>query len=249
MKLGLPIFILLVLPQILLGQCYPDRHNTSWTDAWISCEKSQNPNGNRGQSHWIAYDFGSVFSLGNMKIWNLNIPEERISGVQSIAIDYSIDGQLWTALGEYNLPIADGKSTYEGFDVTDWKGIEARYVILTPLNSHGGQCVGLSEVRFGIKNNNDIITSQNKTPAANFHVKTYPNPYTHQFYLEFQSNDTEPVTYTLYNVLGQALRRQIFDPTTQARIEISTLDLPAGNYTLQVIQKEGMITQSLVQIP
>ena len=40
-------------------------------DSWQSCEISMNPNPERGESHWIMYDFGKVVKLEEVRFWNL----------------------------------------------------------------------------------------------------------------------------------------------------------------------------------
>lgn len=243
------LYIILLSPLALSAQCYPDRHNTSWSDAWISCEKSRNPNTNRGNSHWIAYDFGSVYRLGTMKMWNLNIPEELVSGVRSFTIDYSLDGQLWTELGTYTLSMATGKSIYEGEEITDWEGKQARYVILSPIDNYGGPCVGISEVRFGLDSNTDVVTTTNQENAPSFTIQTYPNPYVDRFTLQIESKNQGEVHYSISNILGQVVMQQSFDPNISTQVEVNTSHLPAGNYVIKVVQDDGILSKSIVQIP
>ena len=44
------------LVMMLNGQAYPDRHSTSYTDAWLSCEETTPPNIKRDAGHWIMYE-------------------------------------------------------------------------------------------------------------------------------------------------------------------------------------------------
>ena len=146
------IYILVILSSAvqIKAQCFPDRHNTSWFDSWISCEASQNPNSSRGISHWILYDLGHTYKLKKMHVWNLNDPDNLNDGLKNIAIDYSSDGNTWQEYGNAVLPKASGKSIYEGSEILDFGGINTRYLLITAKNNYGGKCFGLSELRIGV---------------------------------------------------------------------------------------------------
>lgn len=243
------IILLVVAPYFLSAQCYPDRHNTSWTAAWISCETANNPNENRGQSHRAYYDFGKVYALADMKIWNLNEPGERISGMRTFEIDYSLDGQSWTNLGSFEMDQAPGTSTYEGETVTDWDGLQAQYVIITPTDNFGGQCVGFSEVRFNITDQQNVTTSTSEDQNNCLVVKVYPNPYSDHFTLNVNSDCQKSIQYTVTNILGQnVLSKTVMSLEGGQRIEVKTSHLPPGNYVLHVRQGDSYLARSLVQI-
>ena len=59
----------------LSAQCYMDRHNTNWHDAWVSCQTDMSPNTSRGLGHWIMYDLGYTYILGDIHVWNINDPD------------------------------------------------------------------------------------------------------------------------------------------------------------------------------
>lgn len=93
------------------GQCFPDRHNTSWNEVGTSCEVQPNPNKEREAGHWISYDFGNTYRLGEAHIWNINAPEILNQGFREFHIDYSTDGNAWKNLGFYTINQASGLST------------------------------------------------------------------------------------------------------------------------------------------
>lgn len=238
-----------MLPMFLSAQCYPDRHNTSWSDAWLSCQTSKNPNQNRGQSHWAYYDFGRVYALGTMKIWNLNEVNIRNSGMRTLEVDYSLDGQVWQHLGNYEMDQAPGTSIYEGENVADWDGIQARYVIITPTDNFGGECMGFSEVRFNLHNSQDVSTAVEETPGPCLDVRVYPNPYTDHFTLDLSSECEENLRYTVTNVLGQTvMAREIPFLGSAQQIEVRTEHLPAGNYVLHIQQGTDYQSRKLIQL-
>ncbi|MBY5958977.1 discoidin domain-containing protein [Membranicola marinus] len=241
--------MLLSLPIFLHGQCYPDRHNTSWTAGWVSCETAKSPNENRGQSHWAYYDFGSVYSLAELKIWNLNIPQERASGMRTFEIDYSLDGQFWMHLGSFEMDQAPGTSIYEGETVVDWKGTQTRYVIITPTDNYGGPCVGFSEVRFNLTDQQTVATSNDDTNNDCLNLRVYPNPYTTHFTLDLRSDCEGTARYRVTNVLGQTVLSGQMPAAGSARqMEVRTDHLPAGNYALHITQGSSSLSRKLIQL-
>ncbi len=120
-----------------------DQHGMDSSTMWTSAGES-NP--------WIQYRFDRVYSLHQMWVWNSNQSVEWIlgMGIKSVRVEYSTDGQSWTALTDVT-EFAQAPST-EGYahDTTvDFHGAPAQFVRITPLSSWSGrtQC-GLSEVRF-----------------------------------------------------------------------------------------------------
>ncbi|MGB4849280.1 MAG: hypothetical protein WBP41_15250, partial [Saprospiraceae bacterium] len=139
MKKLIFLFVAFVLFQhVTTAQCFPNRHNTNFFDGWISCEAAPSPNPLRPVSHFIMYDFGKIYKLGQMEIWNTNDPAHLDWGMRDVAIDYSIDGETWTTAGTYTFQQASGLSTYEGGPGPDLAGVEGRYLLITAINNYGG---------------------------------------------------------------------------------------------------------------
>lgn len=173
-KLSLSLAIILTT-LISFGQCYPDRHNTSWFNGWLSCESSVNPNNLRGDGHWISYDFGAPYELNVLKLWNVNDPDFLQDGAKNITIDYSIDGINWINFGSATVPQAPGISIYEGDNILDFGGIKARYLLLTVIDNYGGDCYGFSEMRIGVN------PSKNENEDVCILADVYPNPFSNDF--------------------------------------------------------------------
>ena len=102
---------------------------------WLSCALENNPNSNRPLTHWIQYDFGQKFIMHGSHIWNYNESGFTDQGFTNVAIDYSLDGVNWTELITQNWPLANGSSDYSGFTGPDFGGVEARYVLITCLDT------------------------------------------------------------------------------------------------------------------
>ncbi|MCB0518462.1 MAG: discoidin domain-containing protein [Lewinellaceae bacterium] len=124
-------------------------HSTNPNSSWLSCEPRQSPNPERGMGHWIQYDFGAIYALDDADIWNYNAAGASAQGFNEVVIDYSLDGVHWSELGTFNFAQATGTTSYGGFNMADFAGISARFVLLTALsNFDGSGCVGLSEIAF-----------------------------------------------------------------------------------------------------
>ena len=151
----------------VFGQCLPDRHSTDGFDGWISCNLSANPNSNNGNTHWIKYDFGQSISMHDMHIWNMNHPNYLDDGVKDILIEYSTDNSTWITVDTFTCPRASASGFYRGFRGPDLKGINARYLLITPITNYGGGCYAMSELKIntGPKSETeftlDLVTCEN----------------------------------------------------------------------------------------
>lgn len=126
-----------------------------------------------GEDSALRFDFGHVYSLDEMWIWNYNCPDNyrvlgwnggRACGLRDVTVEYSEDGENWKLLkGEgypFRLAKATGKQWMPATNLDDGKnspisfdGAKARYVRLTAdpvvgVGNWGSQKFGLSEVRF-----------------------------------------------------------------------------------------------------
>ena len=149
--------ILLAIASILYlnsvnAQCYPDRHSTSVYDSWVSDEKTNNPNTIRGQSHWIMYDLGSTYNLGQTYFWNLNDPDRLDQGIKNFYVDVSADGTNWKEIGEFSIAQADGQTTYQGEAGPDFEGEKATFLLITIKDTYGtGAQAGFGEMKIQLE--------------------------------------------------------------------------------------------------
>lgn len=228
------------------GQCFPDRHNTTWFEAWISCTKSENPNPDRGVSHWIMYDLAHQYELGQVHLWNSNDPKNLDRGVKELIVDYSTDGENWTEQGTYNIEMANGKSTYEGLDGPNFDGTEARYLLLTAKSSHGDDCAGFSEIRIQVHGVN--ATDENFL-ATTMKVNVFPNPFAISFKAEIQTEKHEQIDYSLIDMYGRKVKYGKIERLLETNIiNITASGLQNGVYYLVVRQGENSIRQAVVKV-
>ncbi len=121
------------------------QHDTTAANMWLSAVNQQAP-------IWIQYEFDRVYKLDEMWVWNANNDLESLVGlgVKTATIEYSTDGDAWTALPDVpEFAQAPGATGYAADIMVDLSGVAARFVRLTITSNWGGLGqYGLSEVRF-----------------------------------------------------------------------------------------------------
>ena len=72
------------------------------------------------------------------------------SGAKDVKVEYSADGETWTALGDFEFAQATGFADYTANTTVDFGGVAVKFVKLTINSNFGGLLAqyGLSEVRF-----------------------------------------------------------------------------------------------------
>lgn len=234
------IIILFFAYTNISAQCFLDRHNTTWYDGWISCNTSANPNPVRGESHWILYNFNYSYELYQMHIWNTNAPDYLADGMQEIVIDISNDGVNWTEVGEFQIPMADGTSTYEGLDLHDFNGTSAQYVLITGLTNHGGSCFGLSEIRINVADEVIIVNDEEPLNPDCLSAKIFPNP-VNETSKAIISNfcSTDPVYYSILDISGKTIKSgEIIPASNEMELDLNSLPIVAGSYFLNLQQQD-----------
>jgi len=121
-----------------------DQHSMSLSDMWMS---------DVAAPHWISYEFDKAYKLDKMLVWNSNqIIEAFVGfGAKSVTVEYSADGETWTALeGVPEFAQATGSPDYTANTTVNFGGVTAKFVKLTINTNWGGVApqTGLSEVRF-----------------------------------------------------------------------------------------------------
>jgi hypothetical protein len=244
------IFIILsaILPCAAQAQCFPDRHSTNFFDGWISCEVAKSPNPLREPGHFIMYDFGKMYKLGQMTIWNTNDPSRINWGMRDVAIDYSQDGEYWIHAGDYVFSQATGLSTYEGEQGPHLNDIEARYLLITGLTNYGGECFGLSEMR--VEGEEVIISDVDDIASLDcVDVSLYPNPFAEKINLNVAAGCSGELRYSLFDALGHEILSQRVDLSNGQNnsYEIGS-GLPAGSYMLFLEFGGKSVKRSIVKI-
>jgi len=108
---------------------------------------------------WIMTDFGTLYNLEKIWVWNLAYPGATTKGLRNVTIEYSVDGSTWNTLSTWTntltglQEIAQSAGTDNYVHETEVTlGITARYVVIT-ANTTGGNwgdatTYGLAEIRF-----------------------------------------------------------------------------------------------------
>lgn len=240
-------FIVILIPLKSWGQCFPDRHNTTWYDGWVSCEIAVNPNPDREASHWILYNLGYTYHLGQMHVWNTNALDYLEDGIQTAIIDISVDGINWTEVGEFEFEQAPGVTTYEGIEGPDLSGYEAKYLLITAKSNWGGQCYGLSEIRVdvhGITNTPTVSTNEC------LEISVFPNPAVDQTDVSIVAGcSSAPMKYTLIDITGRLLGSgELNENGNVYNIDLDLSNYQAGTYFLNVEQNGNTVREKIVKI-
>lgn len=121
------------------------QHSTDNADMWQATVAEA------GEA-WVAYDFGKVCKLHQMRVWNHNSQTESILGygIQEALIEISPDGVTWTDFKTVQIDQASGSDDDTGV-IIPLDGIVAQTLRITALSNwsqFGFKTYGLSEVRF-----------------------------------------------------------------------------------------------------
>ncbi len=218
---------------LLSAQCYQDRHSTIADDAWISCEMTANPNASRGLSHWIMYDFGEVYKLGQTHFWNVNANDRTDEGISQAVIDYSYDGITWTEWGTFNLNEANGSTFYEGEDGPHFNDLKARYILITTIENHGGNCVGLSEIK--IETSGITTSTEDLSEIGVTQLSVFPNPADAITQLNIASSVSLQAQMKINDMSGRTIsEQQISIREGENQFPINASDLTAGQYVISI---------------
>ena len=109
-----------------------DQHSTEPKHMWLSAAGPK--------PAWIQYEFDRLYKLDRMLVWNSNQTIEAMFGfgAKNVKVEYSTDGTMWTALGDFVFAQATGAPTYAGDTPVDFAGAVAKYVKLTINSNWGG---------------------------------------------------------------------------------------------------------------
>lgn len=236
MKTIILTLFVFVLHSTLYGQAYPDRHSTSHTEVWISCQAKESPNPERGNSHWIQYDLGENYELGTSTIWNANTPGQTDRGLSMIAVDYSMDGTTWTELGQYTLKRGPGSAFYEGDEGPDFEKVAARYVLITALSNYGGDCYSLAEVRIAAKPAETTLVNEEQLDIT---IAASPNPAIDKVHVVLNEMPEGDTRYDFIDIQGKLIYSR---KLAQKEFTLDVGHLNSGAYTLTVYNQKAALS-------
>lgn len=211
-----------------------------WKDPWISCQKIISPKSDYGISHWIQYDLGHVRKLSKTWVWNVNDPEKLDQGFRQVKIDYSRNGINWTYFGEMTFPKGEGRAIYGGFEGPDLLDIEARFVLLTVVDTYGeGDCAGITEIKFNLRPPLIYEGTEDLPPLPENHdnlLLLYPNPAVDQ--MNVRTPYDGPSTFKVFTIDGRLTYERTINTSPNRAVILNTSQLVTGMYIIQV-ENEG----------
>jgi hypothetical protein len=173
-----------------------------------------------------------------MHLWNTNAPDYLTDGMQSIVVDISNDGVNWSEVGEFQIPMADGTSTYEGLDLYDFGGSSAQYVLITGLTNHGGTCFGLSEIRIDVADAVVVVADNEPEKPGCLSARIFPNPVDETSKAVISNIcSPDPIYYSIQDISGKILKSGKIAPNSnEVELDIGSFPIPAGTYILSLQQ-------------
>jgi hypothetical protein len=191
------------------------------------------PNVVRGESHWIMYDLGEVYNLGQSHFWNINANDRTNEGISLAVIDYSFDGVNWTEWGSFSLNQADGSTIYEGEQGPNFNALHTRYLLITILENYGGDCVGISELK--IETSELISSTEDLTVLGVTQLTASPNPADDQSTLRISSTKSFDAVMTVLDITGRIINKEeISIRNGNNEYTIATAGLSSGQYIVNV---------------
>ena len=98
---------------------------------------------------WVRFDLGEKYRVNGAYLWNYNEAGEWAGyGMKQIEVRRSDDGKAFEPVGTFELQRAPGRSDYRGQAIAFDQAVEARFIEIRAKSNHGGNHVGLAEVRF-----------------------------------------------------------------------------------------------------
>jgi len=223
------------------AQCIENGHSPFQNQGWLSCNTSIGPNPDRGDAHWIMYDFGHIYALDSVYFWNHNVWGETGMGIKSILIDYSTDKENWNTIGPITVDKAPGSWKYTGFQGPSLGNVNARYALITVLStwSDDSSCAGLGEIKFGV---NQVVEVTEVESAKQWTI--LPNPAVERITILLPDVD-KINSLTLYNSVGQLVQELNTNGGNEIVVPIS--ELKEGVYFVSIKTDKEVMTKSFVK--
>ena len=193
-------------------------------------------------------DLGNVRKITKSHFWNFNYPDQLQSGIAKLEIDYSLDGANWAFLKRVELPKASGLPRYEGLAGPEFN-VDARYVLLSVVETWGHPCAGLSEISLVTEESSRVTPIKEifNDPIC-LSASVFPNPFTDIVNLSIEGNCQEPISWVLTDVAGRVLRKSTLQVTPPLEFDLDLKSLQSGVYFLTLSNGKTMRQEKLVKI-
>ena len=226
----------------LNGQCIDEAHSPFKNQGWLSCNTTASPNSLRGDSHWLMYDLGHMYTIDSIQIWNHNVWGETGNGAKWIIIDYSNDQSNWQPAGTFKIEKAPGSWKYQSNEVLDLNHAQGQYFLITVLEAQdeNASCVGIAEVKFAVGISSSTEEEINEDTWA-----VYPNPA-----LDNITVDLKNVSQVNQVIISDGLGRVIKN-VENANSDILNLDVSdfnEGMYYISIRNEDRIDVKSFVKV-
>ena len=146
----------------------------------------------------VDFNLGGNYDIDGLSFWNLNgDPSSAITGINGVQFYASLDGVIYTPIPGAPTAFAAVPTPIGPAEVFTFPAVNANYIRMEVLSSHGDTIVGFSEIAFS--GSNTLSLPQTNTTS----LKVYPNPT--QDYVYIKGLETSK-TYEIYDILGSIVR-------------------------------------------
>lgn len=234
-------FFILLGMQTLSSQCFDDGHSTFKNQGWLSCSTSVGPIPERGDLHWVLYDFGEVYPIDTIQYWNHNVWGKTGQGAKEILIDYSIDQTNWTTVGPITLDKAPGSWKYTGSKSVSLQNANMQYMLVSVISTwdESATCAGISEFKFNI---GEFVDTEDTALESSWTIG--PNPTTDRLNVYIpEYNDVREMA--IHNSMGQKIINLSSPIGAQMIIPVS--ELVDGLYFISVHTESNVSSRSFIK--
>ncbi|HNS22032.1 MAG TPA: discoidin domain-containing protein [Sedimentisphaerales bacterium] len=191
-----------------------DKHSVAFDCMWVTAKGVAAP-------HSIQYAFDRPCALDRLLVWNSNQASESFVGIgaKNVTVEYSMDANDWTVLGDFEFAQAPGEDGYVSDISIAFGEAAAKYVRLTIHDNWGGFSpqASLSEVRFyevplAAREPSPAVGATGITPTATLSWRAGRHAVSHQVYV---SQDQQAV------LEGTAPVVEASEPTCQVTVDLA----------------------------
>ena len=135
----------------------------------------------------------------------------------------------------------DGCSSIEFYKITNGGHTWPDGIIDVPNFGTTNRDLNASEAIWTFFTQHSMNCSVGMNSYNEQHVSVYPNPFTDQIQVKINSNESESVICTIYDING----KKIYCQLGTANMNLSFL--PTGIYTLQIMLDDDVVTKKIIK--
>lgn len=148
----------------------------------------------------------------------------------------------WQGDPESTDPVANGIMTHREFTLEDYEG-ETIYIAFLH-DSDDDFFLLMDYVQVG---NTDDVTHVGSVSKNTIDMDVYPNPVNEELNIEVSTENFEPYTIEVRNIVGQLVYSKEVSTSSEDIYQVSTSDWDSGIYLVNVMMENDIITRRVVK--